>query len=266
MSQLFLLAWNTNDAIAWGNKAIALAEHLGETETLVHALHNVGMARNATGGGKGRQLVERSLHLALAANLEEHAARAYGNLGLSLVVDYRFAEAVRVLAAGIAYCAERDLDQQRFYMLAWRALSQFQQGHWSDAAEIAADVIRQRYISPTSRIMALVALGRVQVRRGDPAAGAVLDEALALATQTGGPRGGRLAGRRQRRNRRRSAGNTRPCPAARASVADRRARVLALAGGSAAPTAAGNAGAICLADHRGVAGSGCMLAGIGVSL
>jgi DNA-binding CsgD family transcriptional regulator/tetratricopeptide (TPR) repeat protein len=185
ISQLYLLAWKTEEAIIWGEHAIALAERLGETETLVHALHNVGMARQGSGKQHGKAQVEQSLRLALAADLEEHAARAYGNYGLSQVVDYRFGEADRILAEGIAYCAQRDLDQQRLYMLAWRALSLFHQGRWGEGAETAGEVIRQPRVSSTSRIMALVARGRVHVRRGDPEAQPILDEALALAGHSG---------------------------------------------------------------------------------
>lgn len=184
ISQLSVLAWDADGAIAWGRKAIALAERLGDTETLVHALNNVGMSQTGMGDACGRDLVARSLCLAREADLEEHAARAYGNLGVSLVVDYRFAEADAVLDAGAAYCAERDLDQQRLYILAWRALSLFHQGRWADAIATAHGVLRERSTSLTSRIIALVAIGRARVRQGDPRAEAALDEALALAEQT----------------------------------------------------------------------------------
>jgi DNA-binding CsgD family transcriptional regulator len=185
ISQLYLLAWNSEESIVWGKKAITLAESLGETETLVHALHNVGMARQGLGEEEGHAQVEQSLRLALQADLEEHASRAYGNFGLSQVADYHFREADRILAEGMAYCAERDLYHQRLYMQSWSALSLFHQGRWAEAADSAAEVVRQLRDFPPSRIMALVALGRVRVRQGDPEAGEVLDEVLTPATQSG---------------------------------------------------------------------------------
>lgn len=185
LAALRLAAWDLDDAISWGERAIALAESLGETETLVHALNTVGMARTAAGDERGRSQQERSLHLAQESGLEEHAARAFSNLGVGHAADYRFADADRFLTDGIAYAAEHDLDHQRLYMLAWRALSLFYQGRWDEAAETALAVTRQPNVSPVSRIMALVALGRVGVRRGDPAAVSILDEALALAERTG---------------------------------------------------------------------------------
>jgi predicted ATPase len=182
---LRLAAWDNEEAIAWGERAIALAEPLGETETLAHALNSVGMGRLAGGDERGRAQLERSLDLALDAGLEEHAARAFSNLGVNHVAAYRFAEADRYLADGIAYCAEHDLDHQRFYMLAWYALSHLYQGRWTDATEAADAVVRQPTASPVSRIIALVARGRVLVRQGEPEATTVLDEALALASGTG---------------------------------------------------------------------------------
>ena len=40
-----MLADNTAEAVRWGERAIVLAESLGDTETLVHALKNVGTAQ-----------------------------------------------------------------------------------------------------------------------------------------------------------------------------------------------------------------------------
>jgi DNA-binding CsgD family transcriptional regulator/tetratricopeptide (TPR) repeat protein len=182
---LRLAAWDVGEAIALGERAIALAESMGETETLVHALNSVGMARLTIGDGRGQTEMERSLRLALEAGLEEHVARAYSNLGVNAVASYRFAAADPYLVEGIAYCAEHDLDHQRFYMLAWYALSLCYQGRWDAATEQAGSVLREPNASPVSRIIALIALGRVLVRRGDPKAAPVLDEALALATRTG---------------------------------------------------------------------------------
>jgi DNA-binding CsgD family transcriptional regulator len=182
---LRLAAWDADEAIALGERAITLAEALGETETLVHALNSVGMARLTADDEHGRAQMERSLHLAREAGLEEHAARAFSNLGVNAVASYRFAAAEPYLLEGIAYCDDHDLDHQRLYMLAWHALSLFYQGRWHEAVERAGSVVRQPNASPVSRIIALVAEGRVMVRRGDPKAAQVLDEALTLATPTG---------------------------------------------------------------------------------
>ncbi|HEV2066820.1 MAG TPA: helix-turn-helix transcriptional regulator, partial [Thermomicrobiales bacterium] len=184
-AQLSMLAWDAERAVEWGKRAITIAERIGDTETLVHALNNVGTAQLPHGEDEGREHVERSLALALSAGLEDHAARAYTNLGSGFGEIYQFDQAVRYLRDGITYCRERDLDTLRIYMSAWLALVYCYQGRWSDAVDQADLVLRQPGVSTISRIMALVALGRIRARRGDPQVQTVLDQALELALPTG---------------------------------------------------------------------------------
>ncbi len=89
------------------------------------------------------------------------------NIGASWGEQYRLAEAERHIAEGIAYTTERDLDYANHYMHAWLALVRLYQGRWSEAAEIATGLLARPNLSVISRIMALVALGRVRARRGD---------------------------------------------------------------------------------------------------
>ena len=69
-------------------------------------------------------------------------------------------------------------------MTAWLALVRMYQGRWDEAGELAVSVIGRPNASAISRIMALVALGRLHTRRGEPDAATVLDEALELAIRT----------------------------------------------------------------------------------
>ena len=55
LSQLRMLASDQPAASAWGERAIALAERLGETEIVVHALNNVGAAELEQGMEAGRR-------------------------------------------------------------------------------------------------------------------------------------------------------------------------------------------------------------------
>jgi DNA-binding CsgD family transcriptional regulator len=180
-SQLGMLAGDTTEALECGALAIELAERLGETEILVHALNNVGAAEvNAQLPG-GVAKLERSLALALEADFEEHVARAYTNLGAGQVWGREYAGADRSLSLGIAYCEEHDLDAWRVYMTGWLARMRFEQGRWDEAADHAATVLRERDVPGASRITPLATLGRVRARRGDPHPWELLDEALELA-------------------------------------------------------------------------------------
>jgi DNA-binding CsgD family transcriptional regulator len=181
MSQLRMLARDSDDAVVWGERAIALAERLEEDEILVHALNNVGTARYQAGDAEGRAALERSLDLALAGGLEEHAARAYTNLGAQAVEEREYARGDHYLGRGIAYCREHDVDSWRLYMTGWLARSHLDQGRWDEAADAAATVLRYPNPAAPSRIKPLTVIGRLRSRRGDPEAWEHLDEALRLA-------------------------------------------------------------------------------------
>jgi DNA-binding CsgD family transcriptional regulator/tetratricopeptide (TPR) repeat protein len=185
MAQLRMLASDTASAATWGARAIELAERLDETEIVVHALNNVGSAELLGGLAGGRAKLERSLQLALEAGLEEHVARAYTNLGAGPVEHHDYALGDRHLDAGIAYCAERDLDAWRLYMTGWRARSELDQGRWDAAAASATVVLAHPGVAAPSRITPLGVVGRLRARRGDPDPWSPLDEALELARATG---------------------------------------------------------------------------------
>src|SRR5262249_33349793 len=53
-AQLHMLADETTQAVLWGSRAIELAEKLGATEILVHALNNVGTAELLAHNEQGR--------------------------------------------------------------------------------------------------------------------------------------------------------------------------------------------------------------------
>ena len=72
-----MLAEEHHQAVFGVSRAIELAEKLGATETLVHALNNVGTAELIAQNEQGRIKLEESLRLALANNLQDHAGRAY---------------------------------------------------------------------------------------------------------------------------------------------------------------------------------------------
>ncbi len=171
-------------AVRWGRKAVDLATRFHDVATIAAAENVVGAAMLHNGDEGGRAYLDRSLALAREAGLDGLVGLAYSNLGSSYGELYQFAEAERHLAEGIAYSGERDLDHVNFYMCSWLALTRLYQGRWAEASEIANSLIARPNVAAISRIMALVARGRVQARRGEPGATESLDEALDLAVKT----------------------------------------------------------------------------------
>lgn len=190
MSQLRMLADDSDEAVRWGTKAIELARGLGDREAEMHALNNVGTALLLDDVVEGWARLTRSLDLALADDAHEHAARAYTNLSSTRARQRSFPEADRLLKAGIEYCTDRDLDTWRLYMSAWLAYSLAEQGRYAAAEQHLADITRHPHLSPITRICALVVAGLLAARRGDGAEAldtGALDEVLPIAVQTGEP-------------------------------------------------------------------------------
>jgi DNA-binding CsgD family transcriptional regulator/tetratricopeptide (TPR) repeat protein len=185
LAQLRMLAGDSKAAVRLGNAAIELARQVGDRETEIHALNNVGTAL-ANGGHlmEGWTRLTQSLDLALAADAHEHVARAFTNLGSTHVLNWSLGDAGRHLKAGIAYCAERDLDTWHRYMTAWLARSLAGQGQYAAAERHLAEILRHPQVSPITRVSALPVAGVLTARRGRDGTGA-LDEALAIAVQTG---------------------------------------------------------------------------------
>ncbi len=175
-------AARSQEAIVWAGRALELAEHLDDVEIAVHALATIGVNQFA---GEGPQKLEQSLERAQRAGLDEQVGRALLLLAGAAVSERRHAVASRHLEAGIDFCSNRGLELYRLYLLAFRARLELDQGRWMEAADSAAAVLRIPRTSTTPRIHALVVLGLLRARRGDPGQWAALDEAWALAEPTG---------------------------------------------------------------------------------
>jgi ATP/maltotriose-dependent transcriptional regulator MalT len=175
-------AARSQEAIAWGGRAADLAERLEDVEIAVHALATIAVNQFAA---KGPGELEQVLAHAQSAGLAEQAGRTFVLLAGAAVSERRHAVANRHLEAGIEYCSDQGLELFRLYLLAFRARLELDQGRWTEAADSAASVLRIPRTSTTPRIHALVVLGLVRARRGDPEQWAALDEAWELAEPTG---------------------------------------------------------------------------------
>jgi DNA-binding CsgD family transcriptional regulator len=172
-----LSAARWEEAIAWGERAVTLAEQLDATEIAVHALATIGACTDY------RQL-EDALERALRAGLGDQVGQIFSLLAIIAVEQRRHSDASRHLEAGIAYCSDRGLELFRLYLLAFRARLELDQGRWSEAAESAASVLRVPRTSTRPRIESLVVLARVRARRGHRDVWPLLDEAWDLAEPT----------------------------------------------------------------------------------
>ncbi len=184
LSQRRMVVDDAAEAIASGNRALELARSLGDTEAEVYALTNMAAAEFRANPDEGRVKLEAALELAQRHGHEELAALTFSRLVMFPVRYRRFGMAQDRLTDGLEYCAERGLDTFRLYLLGSRARLQLDLGHWDEAADSAALVLRDPRSAQLARTWSLVTLGLLRTRRGDAEASAALEEAHAMVHPT----------------------------------------------------------------------------------
>ena len=185
LSQLYMLAHDTDPAITWATKAIESATAVDNKAALAHALNNLGSARSRTGDAAGLDMLLESLDLSLAGGLDEHAGRAYANSIWICLEAREYAKAEELLVSGISFAIEREMYGDENYMTAERAWLEFDRGDWASAERDARWVLGRPQAPGITTLPALIILARLQVRRGDSDAAETADEAMTMATATG---------------------------------------------------------------------------------
>jgi len=89
-------------------KARDLGEQLDQADVVSFALNAIGLTL-VEDGQDGIPTIERALQIALGADVQEAAGRAYSSLQESSICLHHFDDAERYYAEGIAYCEEREL-------------------------------------------------------------------------------------------------------------------------------------------------------------
>jgi DNA-binding CsgD family transcriptional regulator/tetratricopeptide (TPR) repeat protein len=175
-----------DEAIALASGVLDQAERDGDKAEMAMCLKTIGRSQvDLARVDEGIATLERALALALGANENRLASQIFASLGAGCVDAFRLEEAETWLRKGIDFCTERDLHATRLWQTAWLAHALLQRARWDEAAAAAHMVIAEPKATVIARIAALLALGLVRARRGDPAVWSALDEARDLAAGTG---------------------------------------------------------------------------------
>jgi len=169
-----------------GEKAIALARELGDEEVLSHALNNVGCVKCKIKSTEeeGLAFLQQSLEIALKHSYHEHAARAYTNLGHNAMDIKDYAYAKKMLAEGIRYCEERDLNAWASYLYYCDARLKLETGHWNEACRLTGNLIKYEGQARVVKIGALAVEATIKMRRGEADTLPLLLEAQEKALET----------------------------------------------------------------------------------
>ena len=173
-------------AIRWAERAIERCGEHGDDRSLALALNALGSARICLRHDVGGiDDLEQARRVGEGHHWPATVSGAFVNLGSALGEIRRHELAGGYLEQGTAFAGEHDLDANRRYCQAWLARVRFEQGRWAEADELLLGDLERDDISLISTIVARTALGRTRTRRGDPGAGAPLEEAWRLSQATG---------------------------------------------------------------------------------
>ncbi len=181
-SYTFMLGRHHQAAMEAGEKALAMAEQIGSSYLTTVSTIILGTIELVTGDpNRGVELLREGHR----RSIEEGETRASG-LALNMLGsgggEVRVYDvAVAALQDDIELGLRTDEDYGVAYARSWMARIAFEQGRWDDAASyaglVASGPVGRGVISP---VTANGALGRVQVRRGDPGGREILEEAVAM--------------------------------------------------------------------------------------
>jgi DNA-binding CsgD family transcriptional regulator/tetratricopeptide (TPR) repeat protein len=164
-------------AAEWGGRAVECA---GDALTLANALISTGAAELMRDGPDATGTLLRGLEVAREHGLEQEIARARFDLGYGGVIHRDHALADAHIDAGLEHSARYDLDLWTLATLGLKARSQLNQGHFDEASDVAIRLIDDLRDSPAPRFQALLVLGTVRARRGDPGVRQALEGAAEI--------------------------------------------------------------------------------------
>ncbi len=184
LSQLLMLTNQPRESIEWGEKALALADVLGDDAVRAHALNNVGSSWFYLGElQRGIAYLEQSLALALQGGLVHDIMRACNNLAGPLGSLGMNVRATEVLREGLAWVERAGWESHRAKLLANLADAEMELGRWTEALSLIRELRAEETAFPRARLLAGPVHGELLLRTGGSLgeARSMLEEVQAIA-------------------------------------------------------------------------------------
>jgi DNA-binding CsgD family transcriptional regulator/tetratricopeptide (TPR) repeat protein len=157
-----------DEAQIWHKRAVAMAEEAGDNDALSYVLLEGEFRKHAFFGEPDLEATERALRLALEIADDQRGAHAYFLLTMFAWTHWRFATVERVIAAGLRFAEERDVDAQKLQLLGYLARAQLARGDWKNAEATAAELLSRTELPGNVEFSTNMVLGACYGRRGDP--------------------------------------------------------------------------------------------------
>lgn len=182
---LSMLERDCADAVPRAREALAMADACGDEPSRSLAQTALGAGLLFVDQAEGVAVLSAQLAQRRAAGAHRLVAGSLSMMGSGLGELMALKAAEDLLSEAQALAQAHEVDGTRDYAGAWLALVQMWRGRWPEAASLASGVLEHTAGQGMSRLMALLALGRVRLRRGDPGVDQALDAAQALAAPSG---------------------------------------------------------------------------------
>jgi DNA-binding CsgD family transcriptional regulator/tetratricopeptide (TPR) repeat protein len=166
--KLAAMAYRNAEAVAWGERLLSAAEAEPEPLTRALGLLPIGIGRAQDGDPAGLDLIVQSIRLATAAGAHHEAGLGYFWLLLVCVTRRWYRSADRWYGEALAFTEAHGQEVWRQWLRAFRSRALLDQGDWDDAEALAAEVLRSATADDGRKMIALVVLGRIRARRGEP--------------------------------------------------------------------------------------------------
>jgi DNA-binding CsgD family transcriptional regulator len=179
-AHLRMLNRDCAEAVHWARRAADLAAELRDEAAEVEALATLGTASLFIDFPQAVAWMLQARQSHVLAGRTSAAMLVHSNLGSGAGELMQLRQAESWLQDALAQCVANEFDSAAHYIRAWLALVTLYRGRWDEAGEWADQVLRREGASAMSRLMALLALARLRLRRGDPGVDAALAEGLSL--------------------------------------------------------------------------------------
>jgi DNA-binding CsgD family transcriptional regulator/tetratricopeptide (TPR) repeat protein len=167
LSQLAMLANEEEEAIACGEKALALAGDQ-PSAARAHALNNIGSVQMNNHYPDGIEQIEESFRIAGELGLSHDQARATMNLGWGYLHVRELGPAIEWIERGMEIMNDAEMPAFESYAQTEKAVWHELRGEWDVAEELSRSLLERSAVLATSRATTTMTLAKVLIRRGVP--------------------------------------------------------------------------------------------------
>lgn len=186
-AQLAMLAWDFDLGIRQSERAEAAARETNAPRILAHAMVNRGTCRILTRYPDGGDVLTDAIELAAGCGAHDEVTRGNINLTWGALLARDVTAAEELARHTIAICEQFDQVSFEGYARVTLALIRLMQGAWLECDDLARPLTGDAGHWATVGVVALTALGRLEVRRGEQRASSTLERAWEMATRMAEP-------------------------------------------------------------------------------